>query len=245
MRARLALLASGQPCELREVLLRDKPASLKAASAKATVPVLVDADGAVIDESLDIMLWALRRNDPQSWLAPADGDQARMMALISECDGRFKPLLDRYKYPQRFDLATGNDCRDQAGAWLAELNSRLVRASSLPAQGACATGNATTAGQPIPSSAAQTAQPPSRQLFGPRICLADAAIFPFVRQFAHVDRAWFAAQPWPALQGWLQAWLDSAIFMQAMHKYAPWVDGTVGIPFPAGSEHTTANDTNM
>ena len=78
MRARLALLISGQTCELREVVLRDKPAALLAVSPKATVPVLVTVNGEVIEQSLDIMLWALRRNDPQGWL----GTSCRMVWLI-------------------------------------------------------------------------------------------------------------------------------------------------------------------
>ena len=75
MRARMAIAVSGQRCELREVVLRDKPAELLAASPKGTVPVLVDVDGRVIDQSLDIMLWALRRNDPEHWL-PADRERS-------------------------------------------------------------------------------------------------------------------------------------------------------------------------
>jgi glutathione S-transferase len=95
MRARMALLASEVPFELREVMLRDKPAAMLAASPKATVPVLVLPDGTVIDESLDIMRWALARNDPEEWRA---GDDA---ALIASFDGAFKHHLDRYKYPER------------------------------------------------------------------------------------------------------------------------------------------------
>ena len=89
MRARMALLVSEVPFELREVVLRDKPAAMLAASPKATVPVLVLEDGQVIDESLDIMRWALGRHDPESWLA---GDDA---ALTARFDGAFKHHLDR------------------------------------------------------------------------------------------------------------------------------------------------------
>jgi glutathione S-transferase len=97
MRARMALLASGIDCEIREIVLRDKPETMIAASPKATVPVLVLPDGRVIDESLDIMRWALAQNDPEQWLADsADGE-----ALIAANDGPFKHHLDRYKYPGR------------------------------------------------------------------------------------------------------------------------------------------------
>src|SRR4051812_18964297 len=90
MRARLALIASGQVCELREVVLRDKPVELLQASPKGTVPVLIDIDGRVIDESLAIMLWALHRCDPLGWLTPARSDLATMLELIDRCDRDFK-----------------------------------------------------------------------------------------------------------------------------------------------------------
>ena len=95
MRARMALLVSGTRCELREVALRNKPAAMTLASPKATVPVLVLADGEVIDESLAIMRWALARYDPEDWLA---GDDTGLMAAF---DDGFKHHLDRYKYADR------------------------------------------------------------------------------------------------------------------------------------------------
>ncbi len=97
MRARLALVSSGSACVLREVKLSNKPKELIEASPKATVPVLV-LGGEVIDESLDIMRWALTRNDPEGWLL---ADAACAEKLISENDGPFKHHLDRYKYPER------------------------------------------------------------------------------------------------------------------------------------------------
>lgn len=97
MRARMAVLVSGQEVELREVVLRAKPQPMLDASPKGTVPVLVLPDGQVIDESLDIMHWALGQNDPEDWLA---GDDP---ALIAANDGPFKHHLDRYKYPSRHD----------------------------------------------------------------------------------------------------------------------------------------------
>ena len=118
MRARMALWASGQTCELREVVLRDKPAELLAASPKGTVPVLVLADGTVIEQSLDIMRWALGRNDPMRWLEP--GLDA-MLALVAECDGDFKHLLDRTKYPQRYADADMPTHRAQAGEFVSRL----------------------------------------------------------------------------------------------------------------------------
>ena len=125
MRARFALMASGQRCELREVVLRDKPAELLAASPKGTVPVLVDTDGRVMEQSLDIMLWALDRNDPARWLRPGRGSLADMLVLVAECDGDFKRQLDRYKYPNRFEGADAAEHRANGARFLSELDLRL------------------------------------------------------------------------------------------------------------------------
>ena len=124
MRARMTLLVSGIDCEIREVKLREKPAEMIAASPKATVPVLVLGDGQVIDESLDIMRWALRRNDPEHWL---DGDD---IELIGTNDGVFKQHLDRYKYPDRYP-ADAIDHRAQGLAILAVLEERLSKRAYL------------------------------------------------------------------------------------------------------------------
>lgn len=100
MRARMGIMSSGLNVELREVLLKDKPSEMIEASPKATVPVLVDTDGTVVDESLDVMLWALGQSDPENWLS----DEA--MELIAHNDGPFKAALDRYKYPNRYASET-------------------------------------------------------------------------------------------------------------------------------------------
>lgn len=178
MRARMALAVSGTACEIREVKLRDKPAAMLAASPKGTVPVLVLADGQVIDESLDIMRWALGQGDPEHWF---DGDDA---ALIAANDGPFKHHLDRYKYPDRH----GTDPlehRALALAPLADLDARLRHHA---------------------------------YLCGETRSLTDAAILPFVRQFAAVDRDWFDAQKLPALQRWLAEGLASPLFADVMAR---------------------------
>lgn len=213
MRARLALAVSGQACELREVVLRDKPAALLQASPKGTVPVLVAEDGCVIEQSLDIMLWALGRHDPQRWLTPENGSLEDMLALIGACDSEFKPCLDRYKYPDRYEDVDSLDQRSKALAWLVGLEARL--AVHLAGADAWDDGAAI----------------PGHGLYGRRSSLADAAIMPFVRQFAQVDRAWFDAQPLPALQAWLKAWTGSDLFGEVMQKYTPW-DGAGGVSFP-------------
>ncbi|MES2980244.1 MAG: glutathione S-transferase [Pseudomonadota bacterium] len=130
MRARLAIAVSGHAVELREVVLRAKPADLITASAKATVPVLVLPDGKVIDESLDIMRWALACHDPLDWLRkgqPDDWTQER----IAECDGKFKHHLDRYKYPNRYGGEDAVAHRDAGAAWLQSLADRLEQHAML------------------------------------------------------------------------------------------------------------------
>lgn len=137
MRARLALAAGGLQCRLREVVLRNKPQAMLDASPKATVPVLVLANGQVVDESLDIMLWALRQKDPGQWLSPEREDVETMMALIVSCDQVFKYHLDRYKYPQRYEN-TESEPHGQAGvAWLEQLESRLRSSSYLFGERPC------------------------------------------------------------------------------------------------------------
>lgn len=185
MRARLALAAAGVGVELREVELRNKPAELLAISPKATVPVLLTATGEVIDESLDIMFWALRRHDPEAWLAGAE--PARV--LIARNDGEFKPWLDRYKYADRYPEYSRTDYRRRGEAFLTELEDRLRRAA---------------------------------YLHGDRFGLADAAIAPFVRQFAAVDDVWFETAAYPALRRWLNQFLASARFADIMRNYPAW-----------------------
>ncbi|MEM6535715.1 MAG: glutathione S-transferase [Pseudomonadota bacterium] len=125
MRARLALQSAGIACWLREVVLRDKPAEMLSLSPKGTVPVLVLPGGAVIDESLDIMLWALSQSDPEDWLRPDQGSQADMLALIGENDRDFKHHLDRYKYPNRYEGAVAETHRGHGLSFLQSLDDQL------------------------------------------------------------------------------------------------------------------------
>jgi glutathione S-transferase len=182
MRARLALAISGTICALREVKLSAKPPAMLLASPKGTVPVLVLPSGKVIDESLDIMRWALALHDPEGWLERDDPD------WIARNDGPFKQDLDRYKYPERHH-ADPLAHRAQGLDFLRAIDSRLA-----------ITG----------------------QLGGAQRGLTDAAILPFVRQFASVERAWFATQPLPHLQHWLSVHLESALFQQVMMPIASW-----------------------
>jgi glutathione S-transferase len=125
MRARLALYASGLVYEHREVALKAKPAEMLAASPKGTVPVLCLASGEVLEQSLDIMHWALKQHDPHGWLPVTPEAKVKADALIAINDGEFKANLDRYKYPQRFGLDNGLKHRGLAAAWLAELDAQL------------------------------------------------------------------------------------------------------------------------
>jgi len=185
MRARLALASSGTQYELREVRLSDKPTALLSASPKGTVPVLLTADGTVIEESLAIMRWALEVRDPEGWLTRDDA------ALIATNDGPFKHHLDRYKYPNRHGSEPDSH-REKGLHFLRDLDARIAVAG---------------------------------QLCGPIRGLADAAIVPFVRQFAGVDRNWFEAQPLPFLKAWLKNHLASNLFGRIMDRAAPWSQG--------------------
>lgn len=125
MRARLALRVSGVSYEHREVALKAKPDAMLRVSPKGTVPVLCVSTGEVLDQSLDIMVWALEHNDPEGWLPTAPDAMAETQALIADHDEVFKLHLDRYKYPQRFGLLEGVHHRDAAAAWLFTLQERL------------------------------------------------------------------------------------------------------------------------
>jgi len=194
MRARLAIVYAlpVASLELREVVLKDKPQAMLDISPKGTVPVLHLDNGndtpQVIDESLDIMLWAIEQNADLkcSWLGSDHVNE--IQALIASNDGDFKWALDHYKYADRFEQSA-EYYREKAEVFLAALEIRLQKHT---------------------------------YLMGDEMTLADVAIFPFVRQFAHVDRDWFFASDYKALQAWLNTWLDSNHFKAIMKKYPKW-----------------------
>ena len=123
----MAIAASGVTVSLREVLLKDKPSELLAASPKGTVPVLVLPDGGVIEESLEVMRWALKANDPQGWLKEADIESE----WIQTCDGEFKHWLDRYKYADRFPEHPATTYRENAETFLTKVEGALSKSSGL------------------------------------------------------------------------------------------------------------------
>ena len=123
MRARMAIHISGQKCELREVLLRDKPPSMLEYSAKGTVPVLILQDGKVIDESLDVIDWALNLNDPDDWQRSKDTKKTKELIKIN--DGEFKYHLDRYKYSKRYENEDPEFHRKKCLKFIESINNEL------------------------------------------------------------------------------------------------------------------------
>lgn len=199
MRARLALLASGIRCEMREIALSQKPDSMLAVSPKGTVPVLVLKDK-VLEESLDIMHWAMAQSDPQCWSTAGQSNDAQAQAWVRSCDDEFKKNLDRYKYPNRYALSDGLAHRDMGAQFLLKLNAQLDK---------------------------------TPYLMGGDWCWVDAAIAPFVRQFARTDRDWFDAQAWSALKVWLENFEQSPAYSEVMHKFKVWHQGAKPVAFPA------------
>ncbi|MEI7049271.1 Glutathione S-transferase [Pseudomonas sp. LAMO17WK12:I6] len=181
MRARMALRYSGVPVEIVEVSLKAKPAAMLAISPKGTVPVL-DADGQVIDESLEIMRWALAQHDPDDWLL---GGDSRIAGVIEANDQGFKVHLNRYKYAERYPEQPMEVYRAEGALFLQRLDGLLEGRD---------------------------------YLLSDHLSLADVALLPFVRQFAHVDREWFAQTPYVRLQAWLQGFLESELFTAIMKK---------------------------
>jgi glutathione S-transferase len=181
MRARMALIVGQRQVLAHEIELRNKPPTMLAVSPKGTVPVLVLPDGRVIDESLDIMHWAL--------VGHADGQvlhTPEAQTWLARNDGPFKRLLDQYKYPQRSGVAQREVPRDEAvTTLLRDMNTQLLRTGFMA---------------------------------GAQASALDLALFPFVRQFAAVEPAWFSSLDLPGLQTWLAHWLDSPLFAQAMVK---------------------------
>ncbi len=193
MRARQAIAAAGVAVDLREVVLRDKPAAFLATSPSGTVPCL-DTHHGVIDESLDIMRWALDRHDPEGWLEmPSEG-----WDWIARADGPFKDALDRTKYPNRYPGVDPVAQRQIAATFLDDLNHQI-----------------------------------DGWMFG-KATITDFAILPFVRQFAFIDKGWFDAQDWGAVQGWLARFLASDGFARIMDKYPQWREGDAAVRFPSG-----------
>ena len=192
IRARLAIQSASVQVELREILLRDKAPKFLEVSKSKTVPCLQTADN-ILDESLEIMIWALKINDTSNWLQEHD----ESIELIETCDGTFKNALDRTKYPNRYPNESAVENRVLASDFLDLIESQL-----------------------------------NPCLFGESFNLADIAILPFIRQFAHIDFDWFLSQPWPKTEQWLENFKTSEMFNSVMKKYPKWEENDPVTLFP-------------
>ena len=184
----MALKYASITCELREIVLRNKPKEMINISKKGTVPILQLIDGKVIDESLDIMLWALQRADPDNWL---NIEHQNAMQLIEKNDNQFTQYLDRYKYFQRYPEKPQIYYRERAEEWIKLLETNLKEHHGIG-------------------------------IVSNHISLADVAIFPFIRQFAHVDWEWFSNSQYKNLISWLLKFEESKLFLAVMKKYKLW-----------------------
>lgn len=129
MRARMVLAYAGIPVEIREISLKEKPPSMVAISPKATVPVM-QYGNLVLEQSLDIMRWALSQHDPDGWLT--DENNMAVNTLIEVNDGSFKKILDQYKYPSRFPEVNPVDLLTSAlNQHLRPLNNQLKKTEFL------------------------------------------------------------------------------------------------------------------
>lgn len=202
IRARMALAYVGIAYELREVSLKNKPKEMLEISPKGTTPVMQifknvensDRDFMILEESLDIMNWAVQQNDPCYWQNLSDDANYRnslaiAQQLIKTNDGEFKKALDRYKYPNRFPEQSQEFYRQQAEGFLQILETQLRQ---------------------------------NNFLICDRQTLADMAIFPFVRQFAYVNIDWFNSSSYTYLQKWLQWHETSKMFEFVMQKFPVW-----------------------
>lgn len=196
----MALYYSGIDCELREVALKNKPQAMLAASAKGTVPVMILGDR-IIDESLQIMDWALATADPLHW-----GREQLNHSLVVENDGAFKCNLDRYKYSDRYPEQPQQFYFEQAENYLRCLEENMCADSQK-----------------------------NYYLLSSKLSAIDIAIFPFVRQFAFVNKPAFDDLALPMLQQWLSNHLKSRLFEAVMQKYNIWVPGQPGELFAAPS----------
>jgi glutathione S-transferase len=192
----MALAYAGISYELREVSLKNKPREMLDISPKGTTPVMQifqeNEDFVVLEESLDIMNWAIAQNDPLNWMDLSDNsdssDSSLAIAnhLISTNDREFKQALDRYKYANRFPERSPEFYRHQAEQFLQVLELQLQQYTGF--------------------------------LVCDRQTLADAAIFPFVRQLAYVDINWFTSSQYINLQKWLKWHETSPLFESVMQK---------------------------
>lgn len=138
MRARMALLVAGIDFDAHEVSLRDKPPEMLALSPKGSVPVMLLPEGTVLEQSWDIMRWALNQDATKLWWESAQSSEN--LDWLTRNDGMFKQQLDRYKYPERHDEPDRVVHRERAlDQFLRPLAARLGQTTYLGGSGPCAT----------------------------------------------------------------------------------------------------------
>ena len=197
IRARMILCHCNIRVELREVRLGDKPKEMLTASEKGTVPILVLKNQTVLDQSLDIMRWAINQSYldkslPNSWSIDANLELENH--LIKTNDSEFKNSLDGYKYGKSSVLLSKIDYRDKAEKFLEQLEKLLTE---------------------------------NKFLLGENMSLADVSIFPFIRQFVGVDPTWFRNSKYERLAFWLNSFIHSNLFLTSMTKYPIWEAGSL------------------
>ena len=197
IRARWALLNTNQVVELREVELKNKPIELIQISKKATVPVLKTTLNKVIDESLDIMIWSLKKSDMHELFGGDNNDKSQeIFSLIETNDKIFKYHLDRFKYASRYNLEELETHRAAGMKILVSLNNRLKECSSR--------------GKPL-------------FLVNAKESLADWAIWPFLRQFRIADITKFDQnKEIECLRSWLNYFFSHKKYPIVMKKNEPW-----------------------
>ena len=197
IRARWALLNTNQVVELREVELKNKPIELIQISKKATVPVLKTSLNKVIDESLEIMIWSIKRSNMHELFGDKNNDISKeILSLIETNDNAFKYHLDRFKYASRFNIKESETHRSEAMEILLSLNKRLKVFSN---------------------------EGKSLFLVDAKESLADWAIWPFVRQFRIADIKKFDQNnEIQYLRGWLNYFFTHEKYPIVMKKNEPW-----------------------
>jgi len=208
MRARIAIYIAQQPVVIRDLVLSNKPAEMMQASPKGTVPVVVLANGTVIEESLEVMLWALHESDPKDLLhslevnnSGEDSILAEMLKMINEFDHEFKTRLEQYKCAKRYQEDNIEACREACQLYLQKLELRLSKHDFLMSD---------------------------------KESLADIALLPFIRQFARVERQWYLQSPYPRVRLWLNNYLQSPMFSKVMAKHPLWLDSQQEVLFGNG-----------
>lgn len=197
MRARIAIFKAEITIELRDIVLKNKPAEMLLSSPKGTVPTLIiqektTGSSKVIDESLEVMLWALTTSDPCHMLQGNKPETlAQMLVIIHQFDEEFKTALEAYKCAKRYHEVNIEECRIACEQYIMTLEERLNQ-------------------HPF--------------LMGEKESLLDIALLPFIRQFSKIERQWYLQAPYPKLRQWLNNYLQSPMFTKVMAKYPLWQD---------------------